>query len=138
MSVTGNVKELIKEFNSTNLTKLRFTSSEFNLILERGYGDISQQVEFIPNFNAINNQSVNKEQVTIDSPMVGTFYVANSPKSKPFVNIGSRVAKGDIVCIIEAMKLMNEVESDQDGVIKEILVEDGELVEFGTPLFVIE
>ncbi|ONI38705.1 acetyl-CoA carboxylase, biotin carboxyl carrier protein [Candidatus Epulonipiscium fishelsonii] len=138
MSVTGSVKELIKEFNSTNLTKLRFTSSEFNLILEREYADIAQQVEFIPNFNAINNQGIVKEQITINSPMVGTFYSANSPKSKPFVNIGSRVTKGDIVCIIEAMKLMNEVEADQDGIVKEILVENGELVEFGTPLFVIE
>lgn len=74
---------------------------------------------------------------TINSPMVGTFYRAPSPGAKPFANVGQKVKAGDTVCIIEAMKLLNEIETEYDGVIKEILVENGQPVEFGQPLFVI-
>ena len=74
----------------------------------------------------------------ITSPMVGTFYRASSPDAGPFVEIGSAVKKGDILCIIEAMKILNEIESDKDGVIKKILIENGQPVEFGEPLFVVE
>ena len=72
------------------------------------------------------------------SPMVGVFYQAASPTSEPFVAVGKRVAKGDVLCIIEAMKLMNEIESEFDGEITEILVQDGETVEYGKPLFKIK
>lgn len=75
---------------------------------------------------------------TITSPMVGTFYRAASPTSAPFVEVGQQVAEGDTLCIIEAMKLMNEIEADRSGVIKAVLINDGEPVEYGEPLFVIE
>ena len=75
---------------------------------------------------------------TIDSPMVGTFYRAASPASKPFVEKGQKVNKGDTVCILEAMKMMNQVTAEQAGTIAEILVEDSEPVEFGQPLFIIK
>lgn len=78
----------------------------------------------------------NKKYIT--SPMVGTFYGASSPNSPAFVSVGQTVKVGQVLCIIEAMKLMNQIESDQDGVIKEILVKDGAPVEFGQQLFVIE
>lgn len=74
---------------------------------------------------------------TINSPMVGTFYRAPSPGATPFVDVGQRVKAGDTVCIIEAMKLLNEIEAETDGVIQEILVDNGAPVEFGQPLFVI-
>ena len=74
----------------------------------------------------------------IKSPMVGTFYRSATPGSKPFVEIGDRVEEGGTLCIIEAMKLMNEIESDKAGVVKAILTENGQPVEFGQPLFVIE
>jgi len=74
----------------------------------------------------------------ITSPMVGTFYRSSSPDAAPFVEIGTPVKKGDTLCIIEAMKILNEIESDQDGVIKQILIENGQPVEFGEPLFTIE
>ena len=74
----------------------------------------------------------------IVSPMVGTFYLKPSPTSEPFVTVGSSIKKGDTVCIVEAMKLMNEIESDYDGTIKEILINDGTPVEYGTKLFKIE
>ena len=74
---------------------------------------------------------------TVKSPMVGTFYRSASPGAKPFVEIGDTVQQGDTLCIVEAMKLMNEIEADAAGAIKAILVENGQAVEFGQPLFVI-
>ena len=75
---------------------------------------------------------------TVTSPMVGTFYRASSPTAAPFVEIGDTVSEGDTLCIIEAMKMLNQIESDASGVVKAILVENGQPVEFGEPLFVIE
>lgn len=73
----------------------------------------------------------------IKSPMVGTFYRAASPGAKPFVEVGQTVSEGDTLCIIEAMKLLNEIEADKAGVVKAVLVENGQPVEYGEPLFVI-
>src|SRR5215831_3416559 len=73
----------------------------------------------------------------VKSPMVGTFYRAASPGAKPFIEVGDSVQAGDTLCIIEAMKLMNEIESDKSGLVKQILVENGQPVEFGQPLVVI-
>jgi len=75
---------------------------------------------------------------TIDSPMVGTFYRAASPDSKVFVEKGQKINKGDTVCILEAMKMMNQVTAELNGTIVDILVDDGEPVEFGQPLFVVK
>lgn len=74
----------------------------------------------------------------VTSPMVGTFYAKPSPDAKDFVEIGTKVKKGETLCIIEAMKLMNEIESEYDGEIAEILVKDGEMVDYGKPLFKIK
>ncbi len=74
----------------------------------------------------------------VKSPMVGTFYRAAAPDAKPFVEVGDTVKAGQTICIIEAMKLMNEIESDKDGVVKAVLAENGQPVEYGEPLFVIE
>lgn len=76
-----------------------------------------------------------KEGNIVKSPMVGTFYSKSSPTSNPYVEVGSEVKKGTVLCIIEAMKLMNEIESEFNGKIAEVLVEDGEAVEYGQPLF---
>jgi acetyl-CoA carboxylase biotin carboxyl carrier protein len=73
----------------------------------------------------------------VKSPMVGTFYRAASPGAKPFVEVGDRVNSGDTLCIIEAMKLLNEIEADQGGQVKEVYVENGQPVEYGEPLFLI-
>ena len=77
------------------------------------------------------------ESHQVRSPMVGTFYRAASPDAQPFVQVGDEVAVGDTLCIIEAMKLMNEIESDKAGVVKQVLAENGQPVEFGQPLVVI-
>lgn len=72
---------------------------------------------------------------TINAPIVGVFYAAPSPDAQPYVSVGKQVKKGDTVCIIEAMKCMNEIQAEEDGEIAEILVKDGELVEYGQPIF---
>lgn len=74
----------------------------------------------------------------VKSPMVGTFYRASSPGAKPFVDVGSQVKEGDTICIVEAMKILNEIEADKSGTIVRILGENGQAVEYGQPLFVIE
>lgn len=74
----------------------------------------------------------------VKSPMVGTFYSKSAPTAKPYVEVGSKVKKGDILCIIEAMKLMNEIESEYDGEVTEVCVKDGDMVDFGKPLFKIK
>ena len=74
----------------------------------------------------------------VKSPMVGTFYRASSPDAKAFVEVGSQVKEGDTICIIEAMKILNEIEADKSGTITQILAENGQAVEYGAPLFVIE
>jgi acetyl-CoA carboxylase biotin carboxyl carrier protein len=75
---------------------------------------------------------------TINSPIVGIFFSAQSPESPPFVSVGTRVTKGQVLCIVEAMKLMNEIESDADGTISKILIENGQPVEYGEPLFLVD
>ncbi|MFK7794065.1 MAG: acetyl-CoA carboxylase biotin carboxyl carrier protein [Gammaproteobacteria bacterium] len=79
---------------------------------------------------------VSGHQVT--SPMVGTFYEASSPGATPFAEVGKQVKEGDVLCIIEAMKMLNQIESDKSGTVKAVLAENGQPVEFGQPLFVIE
>lgn len=81
---------------------------------------------------------VSEEYKIVKSPMVGTFYSKSSPDAKEYVEVGSKVKKGDILCIVEAMKLMNEIESEFDGEIVEIYVKDGEMVDYGKPLFKIK
>ncbi|MDC7712870.1 acetyl-CoA carboxylase biotin carboxyl carrier protein [Vogesella sp. LYT5W] len=82
--------------------------------------------------------SVANNPGTVKSPMVGTFYRRPSPQSTPFVEVGQQVNVGDTLCIIEAMKLMNEIEAERAGVVKAILIEEGQPVEFGEPMFIIE
>ncbi len=79
-----------------------------------------------------------KKLVTITSPLVGIFHRSPAPESPSFVEVGSPVKKGQVLCIVEAMKLMNEVESDVDGIVSKILIENGQPVEYGEPLFLIE
>jgi acetyl-CoA carboxylase biotin carboxyl carrier protein len=84
------------------------------------------------------DDSSNQNRNTVNSPMVGTFYASASPESKPFVTVGQSVKKGDTLCILEAMKMMNQVQAESDGKILEILIDNAEPVEFDQPLFVLE
>lgn len=138
------VKELMNEFKDSDLTRIKLKSQEFELELERS---TSIQVASAPIIQApqvataqinITEQPQGEVKVEghfIKSPMVGTFYRASAPDQPEFVQVGTKVKKGDVICIIEAMKLMNEVEADQDGEIIEILVENEDMVEFDQPMF---
>jgi acetyl-CoA carboxylase biotin carboxyl carrier protein len=88
-------------------------------------------VQFVPR-----KDTSNMEQIV--SPMVGTFYRASGPQAEPFVYEGKRVEVGDVVCIIEAMKLMNEIESETSGIIRKVIAKDAKPVEYGQPLFLVE
>ncbi|WP_110111277.1 acetyl-CoA carboxylase biotin carboxyl carrier protein [Bacillus sp. CGMCC 1.16541] len=95
---------------------------------------------------AVENQGVEKEEATsqdeslhkITSPMVGTFYASSSPDADPYARVGDKVNKDSVVCIVEAMKLFNEIEAEVNGEIVEVLVENGQLVEYGQPLFLVK
>ena len=91
-----------------------------------------------PAADETSNAAASNDANAIKSPLVGTFYEAAAPGEEPFVKVGDRVSKGQVLGIIEAMKLMNEIESERDGVVKAILVKNEEVVEFDQPLFVIE
>lgn len=143
------IKTLIHEFNDSNLTKLKLNYEDFEIELEKSQELSGTQVvavqpvttQFAPVATAevnINTGVAPEAKQYIKSPMVGTFYTASSPDSKPFASVGDHVKKGDVVCIVEAMKLMNEVEAEIDGEIVEILVKNEEMVEFDQPLFVIK
>ena len=129
-------KKLIKELESY--------LTEFNLS-EIEYGDSSTKIKVARNFskNKISSsQEVEKEKkeigYTISSPMVGTAYVATEPGGKKFVEVGQRIKKGQTIIIIEAMKTMNHIPSTREGVVKKILVEDGQPVEFGQGLILLD
>lgn len=81
---------------------------------------------------------IKPNQTLIRSPFVGTFYASPSPDAEPFAKVGQKVKKGDVLCIVEAMKLMNEIEAETDGIVAEVLVQNGQPVEYNQPIFIIE
>lgn len=84
------------------------------------------------------DETIEDDDMVIKSPMVGTFYSSASPESEAFIKVGDKISKGKVICIIEAMKLMNEIESEYSGIITKCLVNDGDMVEYGQPLFKIK
>lgn len=117
-------------------TKISMKKEMKTVLTETVVKEIETPKEVVKVDTQITNEEPKaKEGILINSPMVGNFYMKPSPDSEPYVYIGKRVKKGDILCIIEAMKLMNEIESEFDGEIVEILAEDGKPVEYGKPLF---
>lgn len=146
------VKELINEFKDSDLTKVKLKNDEFEIEIERMVQVMPQAMpQTVPSLGPT-TQQVATTQINIETPaevkseggyeikapMVGTFYASSAPDKPAFVSVGSKVKKGDTICIIEAMKLMNEVEADRDGEVVEILVENEEMVEFDQPLFIIK
>lgn len=160
----NEIKDLISLIDKSTLSYFEFKTENISLKLdksitrqlntdfkENSFLNIENKVEEATEVKRENKKNeeiyINKEDKgkktiesgkIITSPMVGTFYAAPSPDSDPFVSKGIEVKKGTILCIIEAMKLMNEIESEESGTILEVLVKDGDMVEYGTPLFRIE
>lgn len=136
-----DLKELITLLKDTDIAELQIEKDGTKIRIRRHA--IISPLEVQPKH--IKPVEITKEAeeevqrlVTVTSPIVGTFYRSPSPDAPPFVDVGTKVKKGQVLCIIEAMKLMNEIESDVDGVVVRILVENGQPVEYGEPLFLIE
>ena len=122
------IKQIMSEFDQSNVTKMKVEIDDLKIELEK-----EKEV--------IEDKQIKQEQATgtaVKSPIVGVFYSASSPESEPYVTVGKNVKKGDIVCIIEAMKVMNEIKAPCDGTVTSILVENEALVEYDQALMVIE
>ncbi len=148
------IKELMRLFGKSKLDKLKIKENDFEIVMEKSaQKQVVEAIQTVQNpapaaplavaseaQNTSKDSSESKEQKgeLITSPMVGTFYAAPSPDSPPFVKVGDRVSKGQTLCILEAMKIMNELEAEFDCKILEVLVEDGEPVEYDKPLFRVE
>ena len=141
-----DIKKLINDMGNSKLTEISIDFPDGTKIGMKKEVKVVEKVQE-KNIQHIESKEVNEIVETetqednckiVKSPMVGTFYLKPDPNSNPYVEIGKKVKKGDILCIIEAMKLMNEIECEFDGEITEILVKDGEMVEYGKPLFKIK
>lgn len=141
------IKQLMDDMGNSKLTSLDIEFPDgIKIKMEK---NTSKQVvvtnveEHVISEETHNNSTISKEENEekkeegniVKSPMIGTFYMKPSPDSAPFVEVGTQVKKGTVLCIIEAMKLMNEIESEFEGKIAEIFVKDGEAVDYGKPLF---
>ena len=126
--------ELMKELG---LTGLEITEENSKVRLERSAAvGTKETVYSVPNSApAAQSAAVNKDYISIKSPIVGVFYAAPAENADPYVSIGDGVKKGQTLCIVEAMKLMNEITAEEDGVISEVCVTNGQIVEYGTELF---
>lgn len=141
--------ELIKTVSDSNLTQFQIEEDGFKLSMKTDKQSkvVVQKQESVPkeiqsvaiaDAEPAEQKEIKKaEENVVKSPLVGTFYSASSPDSAPFVKVGDTVKKGQVLGIVEAMKLMNEIESEFDGVVKEIQIENEQVVEYGQPLFVI-
>jgi acetyl-CoA carboxylase biotin carboxyl carrier protein len=156
---TKKIKSIIDMIRDTDIAEIEITEGEDKITIKtktvsEPHGHHQQQMHYQPQHytapspqqlqpaatavgTTTDEQSAAAHGVQVKSPMVGTFYRSASPTAKPFVVIGQEVKPGDVLCIIEAMKLMNQIEAEHSGKIEDILVSDGSTVEYGQPLFVI-
>lgn len=164
----NQLKELIRAVDKSRLTEFSIESDELKITMKKETGQASTPAKEISLFGtsmdepfveeettepvqtqevtALSNQepntpieSASQEKLhQIVSPMVGTFYAAPAPDAEPYVKVGDQVSENTVVCIVEAMKLMNEIEAEVKGTIEDILVENGQLVEYGQPLFLVK
>ena len=147
------LKTLIDLVSESNVSELEITEAEgkVRIVKSQGVPAMAPNVSYAPApvqtapAPAVQAAPVVVAEVpaapvghTVKSPMVGTYYRSSSPGAKPFVEVGSVVKEGDAICIVEAMKILNEIDADKSGTITQILVENGQPVEYGQPLFVIE
>ncbi|MBP6277257.1 MAG: acetyl-CoA carboxylase biotin carboxyl carrier protein [Limnohabitans sp.] len=145
------LKTLIDLVSDSNVSELEITEAEGKVRIVKSMGVAAPMVMQQAAPVAVASAPVAAQPVaeapaapaapaghTVKSPMVGTFYRSSSPGAAPFIQIGSVVKEGDTLCIIEAMKILNEIESDKSGTVTQILCENGQAVEYGQPLFIIE
>ena len=134
----NSINLLIKKLKDENLGSLKFSNKTISIEISNSSGSVQiAQSPLSSQSQNVSNTTTNESSSmqSIDSPMVGIIYLTPKPSSPPFVKSGQKIKKGDTICLIEAMKTFNEIKSDKDGVVKSILVKNGEAVEFGQPLF---
>ena len=134
------IKELVDHLSEFNLTELEYQEGQTKIKVSKatkGIEQIKSGAVISPN-KAVLNESDDTDGIRIKSPIIGTAYLAPEPGGKKFVKVGEKIKKGQTVMIVEAMKTMNHVPSTEDGVVKKILVNDGQPVEFGQPLIVLK
>ncbi|MBF6631146.1 MAG: acetyl-CoA carboxylase biotin carboxyl carrier protein [Comamonas sp.] len=144
------LKTLIDLVSESNVSELEITEAEGKVRIVKSGGNVVQQFVAAPMQAAAPAQQAAAPAAPaaeaapavvghqVKSPMVGSFYRASSPGAKAFVEVGDQVKEGDTICIIEAMKILNEIEADKSGTVTRILADNGQAVEYGQPLFVIE
>ena len=151
----NKIKELIHEIDSSSIRVFELENDGFKLKLSKNdevsFKEINNKEEV--NVENTNSKAIPKKELVVEeesnniidielkevkSPLVGTFYSSSTPGGKPYVEVGSKVKKGDVLCIVEAMKIMNEITSDFDGEIVEVLRKDEDIVEFGMTIFKIK
>ena len=136
--INETIDALIKKIKENNLGSIKLSNKVNTIEISNNTLNQSSNLN-TQNMSSAINQNVKSEKensfISIDSPMVGIIYLTPKPSSPPFAKKGQKIKKGDTLCLIEAMKTFNEIKSDKDGVVKSILVKNGEAVEFGQPLF---
>ncbi len=144
------LKTLIDLVSESNVSELEITEAEGKVRIVKGGGVVVQQMMAQPMMaqpvaaaaapvaEAAPAVAAAPAGHAVKSPMVGTFYRSSSPGAKPFIEIGAQVKEGETLCIIEAMKILNEIEADKSGTVTRVMAENGQAVEYGQPLFVIE
>ena len=136
--INDTIDILIKKLKDNKLGSIKL-SNKINTIEISNNSDTQSSYQINQNTTPTGYQNtkndINKEITTIDSPMVGIIYLTPKPSSPPFAKKGQKIKKGDTICLIEAMKTFNEIKSDKDCTIKNVMVKNGEAVEFGQPLF---
>lgn len=149
MMELDDLKELINFLKNTDITEVSIETEGTKVRLKREHligkpspkaPTVDAQKEAAPAAPSAPEAEEDETHrlITVTAPLVGTFYRAPSPEAAPFVEVGDRVKKGQVICIIEAMKLMNEIESEVDGIVSRVLVENAHPVEYGEPLFLLE
>ena len=140
------IKTLIEMLEESNLNEIEVSQGEESVRISKSSRDTSivsgsvnqNNIEKVDSAITLNQESTDIKGNLVTAPIVGTFYRKPSPEKEPFVKVGDNVNKGDVLCIIEAMKMMNEIKSDYDGKVSAIEVEDGQPVEFGQTIIIIE
>ena len=136
--LNNSIDLLIKKLKEDGLGSIKVTNKSSSIEVTNTSALSTNNQNEVIQTSTLNDNAITKtanNMLSIDSPMVGIVYITPKPSTPPFIKSGQKVKKGDTICLIEAMKTFNEIKSDKDGVIKSILVKNGEAVEFGQPLF---
>ena len=136
--LNNSIDLLIKKLNEDGLGSIKVTNKSYSIEVTKPSAISTNKQNEAIQTSALNDNTITKtaaNMLSIDSPMVGIVYITPKPSSPPFIKSGQKIKKGDTICLIEAMKTFNEIKSDKDGIVKSILVKNGEAVEFGQPLF---